>query len=263
MNEEDRFQALARTLVEKARDRLTNHPSPDELLAYQRRDLPAATEEQIQEHLSLCASCARVVLDLETFPEVEPVVEHSLPAGRITTAWEELREKTGIVAPGPASFLRSPRPLLAVLASRGFSYALAGCLLAAVVGLTLRVGQLQYTVGELREPHVNVFLADLLPTAEGRTRSQGGRPRIVRLPAGSDRMLLLPGYLLEIEDSEGRLVWTRRSLARSPDGNFTLEVPRGFLVPGVHHLRLYGLAAGEPEADREPLAAYNLELIYE
>jgi hypothetical protein len=272
MTEEDWFQTSARALAEEARGQLAVHPSPDELLAYQRHGLSPAGEDRIQEHLSLCPDCIGVILNLESFPEVEPMAERRLPAARIAAAWDEFREKAGTSPPTTVRSRWLPRPMERFLSSRGLAYALAGCLLAAAVGLFLQVGQLRHTVGELQAPRINVSLGDLVPAAGDRTRGQGVRPQVVQLPAGSDSLLLLlnladfrsfPGYLLEIEDTAGRIVWSRSGLARSPDGNFTLEVPRGFLRPGVHRLRLYGLAASDREPAREPLVEYRMELIYE
>src|SRR5262245_28264943 len=75
-------------------DESAAHPSPDELIAYSERELGEPEERRIQGHLSVCADCARTVLDLETFPAVElRDAELRLSGEEDEADWQALRQR--------------------------------------------------------------------------------------------------------------------------------------------------------------------------
>lgn len=248
--------------AEEARRRLGTHPTPDELLAYQEGKLAAEDQERMQDHLALCRDCARVVLDLESFPDVEPVREEQrVTDWQVAAAWRRLAAQEGISPPARSS----PRRSWSMLFSPGFAYAMAASILMAALGLGSWVIQLRGQIDDLSRPRVNVFLSDLVPQSSELERGVGDR---IRVPAWTERVLLLlnladlrsfPEYLVEISGREGRELWSNRELRRSPDGNFTLEVHRRFLPAGEYRIALYGL---EGEA-RTPMATYAMEIEYE
>lgn len=103
------------------------HIALKRLTAYREGALSEAESEEVQEHLSLCPRCARLLLELRDFEaaaagEVEPG-----PESLREEAWAALSRRLApppLAAPPPA---RAPRGL----------YALAAALLLAVAGLAL------------------------------------------------------------------------------------------------------------------------------
>lgn len=227
------------------------HPEPDELLAYAEGTLKDDDKDRLQEHLTLCPTCAEAVLDLADFPAVELAEPQGPPSEfEVAAAWRRFREVT-------APEKRLARPAWAL---RGVS-ALAAALLAAVVGLSFWVQQLRRQVDE---PRVNVYVGDLMPEAAGGERGEADR---IEVPAEVDRLLLLlnladfrefDGYRAEIADPEGRMIWSSEALRRGPDGNFTVELNRRFLAEGTYQIEVQGLSAGT----RTPLARYRMEIGY-
>lgn len=263
MTEDDAIvKAAAVAEAEAARRGGQEHPDPDRLLAYQEGALPAADREAVQEHLAHCPPCARVVLDFRTFPEVELIdPELALEEDEVEASWERLREGLPPAAPPATVPAARRRPLFA---TPQMGWALAAVLLVAAVGLAFWVVELR---SELARPRLNLYLADLVPPAASIERTEGGE-QLLAVPPEADHLLLLlnladprsyPEYEAEILGAGGDRIWHRRGLARSPDGHFTLELPRGFLPEGSYRLRLYGLAGGQ----REPVVDYDFGIVYE
>ena len=254
MDDKERdLKAGVRVLAAEARRSLVEeHPLPEELLDYHAGDLPEAERERIQEHLALCPACLRALLDLEAFPDVEPVrPEDRLTDAELDRAWQRLQRTVEPVAHDRS---RIAPPVLA----------LAAVLLLAVVGLSLWVVRLRGEVRELSSPQADVLVADLLPRAEAVERTEGDG-EVVRVPGWADRILLIlnladpathPEYRIEITAQDGREVWSRAGVRRSADGTFALEVPRRFLPAGRYRIRLSGIAGGS----ELPVAEYLVRI---
>lgn len=113
------------------------------------------------------------------------------------------------------------------------------------------------------EPRPNVAIIDLLPAS---AVTRGGETPQAAVPAGAEQFTLVlnvetdatyDDYALEISDSRGRIVWSGRGLARSPNDTFTLHASRQFLPEDVYRLRLYG-TRGE---SKTLIEAYAVDLI--
>lgn len=241
MGDEQGLKTGIRGLAAEARRGLEPHPSPGELLDYQAGDLAEEERERLQDHLALCPGCARTVLDLSAFPDVEPLREEDrLADSALASEWRRFQDRAG-AAPAPR------RP--ALFFPPRLAWALAASLLLAVAGLSIRVGRLRDEVNTLSGPRVNVLVADLVPRDEAVERSPDGEEAI-RVPEGAERLLLVlnlaeapsyPGYRIEIAALGGTRIWSHEGLRPSADGNFTLEVPRRLLADGRYVIRLYGL----------------------
>ncbi|MCP4656634.1 MAG: hypothetical protein GY856_14570 [bacterium] len=262
MDAEEILRGAILAEADEARQRLGTHPSPDQLLAYQEGELAAEDQEGVQDHVALCRDCARVVLDLESFPDVEPVREDDRVSDwQVAAEWRRLEARDEISPPVKSS----PRRSWPMLFSPGFAYAMAASILMAALGLGSWVIQLRGRIDDLSQPRVNVFLSDLIPQKAGLERGPGDA---IRVPAWTDRVLLLlnladirsfSGYFVEISDRDGRTLWSNREIRRSPDGNFTVGVHRRFLPAGRYRIALYGL---EGEA-RTLVATYTMDIEYE
>jgi hypothetical protein len=232
-----------------------DHPAPEDLLDYHAGDLPPEERERIQDHLALCRDCVRVVLDLDSFPDVEPVrKEDRLTDREVAAEWRRFATRTR--APRLPRWAPSPLPL-----------ALAATLLIAVVGLSLWVARLRNEVSRLSAPRADVYIADLVPQGETVERAEG-REEAVRVPAWADHVLLIlnladpssyPEYRVEIEKADGAEVWSRDGVRRSADGTFALEVPRRLLPAGSYRIRLSGSRGGA----EEPVAEYGARIEHE
>ncbi len=226
-----------------ALDGQRTHPAPEELLDYHLGDLAAADRERIQDHLVLCEACSRTVLDLGSFPDVEPAREADrLSEFELAADWKRFRERAG------AQPVRRPR----------LPYALAAGLLVAALGLSLWTVRLREQVRELSGPRADVFVADLVPLGSEVRGPEAGE--VVRVPAWADRVLLLlnlavrpsyPEYEVQVLGPDGSAAWSRGGLRPGPDGTFALEVPADLLGGGAHRIRLLGAGAGGPESVAE------------
>ncbi len=251
MDNEKDLKIGVRALAAEAR-RSLEHPLPEELLDYQAGDLREAERERIQEHLALCPGCVRALLDLEAFPDVEPVrPEDRLTDAELSHEWQRFRQA---VAPLPAA--ERPRVSHPVLA-------LAAVLLLAVVGLSFWVLRLRGEVRDLSAPQAGILVADLVPRDEAVERAEGDG-EVVRVPGWADRVVLIlnladpvthPAYRVEIAQ-DGREVWRRAGIRRSADGTFALEVPRRLLPAGRYRIRLFGIEGGA----ELPVAEYRVRI---
>lgn len=85
------------------------HPTVEELVAYHRGRLAKEAEELLRDHLALCKDCARMLLDLEAFPDLEPPSEaHHLSDEDVEEAKEALRSRIRGEKASPARLLRFP-----------------------------------------------------------------------------------------------------------------------------------------------------------
>jgi len=266
-NTETAFAASSKALADAARRRLSMHPSPEELIAYDDGKLEVAHRERIQNHLALCRECTSTLLDLAAYPNVpcrdEDATDEHVPE------WETMRallhKKKAIPRP------RLHRPRRAAQRRREFSRFLPAALaasLALIVGLSLWVHSLNQTVREFSRPRINVYHNDLIPLDEDQVREmRDGQEVTVRQETPRFLLILNIGergsfsdYMVEISDrAGGKVIWSRRGFEPSRYGTFNLELHRDYLPAGRYWLRLYGL-----DGDRaEILADYQVRIVYE
>jgi len=241
------------------------HPTPDELVGYHARELAAADHERVRAHLIACADCARVVIDLASFPAAEPLD----PRDRVTPAdvsrsWRRFRERL------PDAQRRPSRPswLAFLAASPRLGWATAAVFLATSIALT---GALMTPPpdGDAARPRVNFEIAELSPD-DDLVRAAGGRT--VRVPATAAGVVLalalaetrtFEEYELQIRTQDATpdapSLWTTSELRPSELGLFTVEIPRGFLPAGRYRI----VVDGREEDQRVTLGTYGVELLYE
>lgn len=268
------LKAPAQALVAATRARSDLHPPPAELLSYHAGELSDDEQERILHHLASCSECARAVLDMANFPNVEPSdPKRRLQAAEVSRRWERFRGRLREEASPPEPTVaptRRPRAWFASLFfSLRFAQSAAAALLVVTVGLSLTLFSQRRPVPESSRPRLNVHVAELIPEAEDGQRTEDGLA--VRVPATADSVLLslalldprsFPAYEVEIRERtepESEVMWRSTGLARSREGVFTLEIPRGFLPAGRYRIAIRGLDAEV----RELLATYDLILEYE
>jgi hypothetical protein len=206
-----------------------NHPSPEELSAYQANELTPEQDEAIQEHLADCSLCAEVLLDLERFLDLpeEDRPRDGVADFETAAEWGVLRSKLKEEGLLPGKEARR--------STRRGTYAVAATILLAIVGLSL------YTISRSPER-----FQTLKPLDSSRGPSDG--IQTVQLPV----TLLLkspvktpyPEYRAELWDRTGHRIREFPHLKESR--SFDLEVPLGrdFLDPGEYRIELIGLEDG-------------------
>lgn len=245
----DLDQAIRRMAADDRRSP-TGHPDPEELLAYHERQLREAAAENVRDHLARCPECARVVLDFEAFPDLEPPDEEH----RLTPADVE-RERRALEARIEA---RS-RP---VWQRHHVLLPLAAALFLGALGLGAWGFTLQHRLERATGPRGDVWIvADLRPASEP---LRGPEPT-AHVPDWAERAVLLlslrpgrehPAYRVDVVSPEGRLLVSDLPVRRGPDGLLAVELPRELLTPGELRLDLRG-----SEGDTwERVAEYRFEL---
>lgn len=230
------FRDTLRELIEGSPEP-SDHPSPDQWIAYHRGELAADEEARFQEHLVRCRDCfdlAAGAAELAS-PDEEPGAGQEVETA---AAWRLLRPRLDPAPDPPRGEIRELAGLPQRRRGRAgplSPYALAASLLVALAGLTVWNLNQRSALEALRTPRPNAPIFDI---------SGGERPagEELTVPAGP-RMLVfhpaeeLPIYRLEIRDAEtGR---ERSSFELRPDEDLalTLYLPEG-LPPGRHRLEL-------------------------
>ena len=128
------------------------HPSPEELSAYQANELAPEEDERIQNHLAVCGHCTELLLDLEEFLKPATVVAEPVADFEAAADWPRLRDHL----PQPAKARprkRFAQPLAASLA--GALILLGLSFLQMISSHREEVTELRNQVAELRQPIVN------------------------------------------------------------------------------------------------------------
>ncbi len=268
MTESD-LKASAQAVMAAALSRSDGHPSPDELVSYHAGGLAAAERERVLKHLAVCPECAGAVLDMTSFPDVEPQdPEDRFDAADVSRNWQRFRERLGSdAATQPAEPPVKHRGLWLprIFSSPRLAWTLAAVFLFTSLGLAFLLVSGPPTGEAGSSPRVNVTLAELVPEDEAVIRATGGQA--VRVPAHARAVLLtlalvdprsFPAYDVEIKAGE-ELLWSSVEIRRSPEGLFTLEIPRGFLPSGRYRIKVRGRDGDE----RVLLATYGVHLEYD
>lgn len=216
----------------------TKHPEVEELVAYHEGRVAADAAEALAEHLSVCGHCARLLLDLDSFPDLEPPAGTSDPSEHeVAAAWRRLEAEL-------------PAPTAPSLAAIGASPRSWGTLAAALGLVALGFGGGWLTRRGDDAPRVNVPIVDLF--AADAVRDAGAGNAVTVDPAADGWLLVLnlsePAlsgrYDLEMRDEGDTLVWSATAVAPDSHGGFTVSLPRGWLAPGRYRIAV--VATGDP-----------------
>jgi hypothetical protein len=264
------FEESLRTLAAR-RQQGESHPAPDELVAYRAGDLTAEEDDRIQEHLTHCRDCARLLLDLAEFEQMPlPPVEVGPVDARAEASWQRLQARLGeedqpkakepemdAAAMAPVRELRSRPVVVPVWRRPAIPWLLAAGLGLCVIGLGLRVGTLQSEVDQLSAPRLNVSFEDLYATGTTRGITEddvpilhGGGVLVVTPPSESAE------YEIEVAPAAGGALVIEPLRDAARDGVLTLGIPPSYLREGRYTARLYGIENGQ----RQPLGEYPFEI---
>lgn len=251
----DPDQDLRAVLAALAEEQGDGHLSPDELVAYEARELGPADEERVQDHLAACPDCLALLRDLDLFRGED---EEERPSEiEVAAVWQGVRARSAPAETVPAVPLRPPR---ARERSRNpvWMRALAASLAVAVVGLSVWVASLRRTVDDLAHPQLNVPVLDLYAAP---ARGEKAPQAEVRLPPGTgaftlvlnpDSTLRQTEYAVAIVRGDGTPVWSGRGLRKNAFDTFSLTLSARLFAPGEYRIRLFGLDGPR----REPAGEY-------
>jgi hypothetical protein len=243
--------ALTRMAEAAARE----HPTPEQLFAYQEGQLTADEEDAIREHLALCPDCTRMVLELAgvvqgELPEAAPLSERE--AASLATAIARFAAPRG----------KERRTYHGAL--RRLALPLAASLATVALASLFWARSRPLDGGAAAGARANVAVRELVPVAQGISPSDRGQPE--PLPPATPAVVLVldvadqrgfPRYLAVVSDQRGgRVLMTNDALQRSPLGNFTLEIVSPLPGSGLYHIQLWGLDGGR----RVSLAEYQVDL---
>jgi hypothetical protein len=246
----DEFQELDGMLGflgEDGRDRRDpeEHPSPEELSAYQANELAPKEDERIQEHLAVCQHCTELLLDLEEF--LRPPVVAAEPVASFEEAADWRRDH---LPPPPQTASRKPLRYL-------FAASLAGALILSglfswrATRLQREVTELRSQVAELRQPFVNPPVISLRSVRGEAFELPANRPVQLNLETSAPEEYA--EYQVQIMDSEDKPVW-KSTLHKGEHGKLTMILPKNFLKPGSYTFRLVGVHGGSLDVLEEYLA---------
>lgn len=244
------LEALIRELGAQERRELGPPPTAEELDAYADGLLGPEEAERVREHLTWNRESREVVLDLRSFPEIDPPPgEDPLSESELRAAWQKLEER---LAPGDppepaevrsaAKVLRWPR----LVGAGRWPAALAAVLALVSVGLVLWNLSLSRQLEDLSAP---VLIDDVIGLVPAETSVRGEQePRA--MPAGEEPLVWSLSladtspyrtYLVEITDPRGSVVWQGRGTRRTSAGTVAVLLPRRFLAAGDYRVLLHGL----------------------
>lgn len=211
------LKASIRELATALEESLTGHLGPEELQDFAAGALPEPEQERMREHLALCRTCARKVLDLKESPapEAEP---RELTDRELEAQWRRFRA----ALPAPSRWKRA-------------TLAVAAVLLLGIAGV----------VWDAQSRRVDVELA----------ATRGAEAEEVRLPARTGRVRFKldlgapgdPAYDVEIVAADGHQILSERGVPRQ-DSMVVVEVPARRLSQGAYKIRVSG-PQGQLEAE--------------
>jgi hypothetical protein len=220
-------------------DMQSDHAELETLREYHQGRLDEAEASRLRDHLVSCQECARQLLSLAAFDDVEPA-----PVD-LATVREATLMSRAIVAQERA---RRWRTITSVAA--GLLLVSGGILLFRELAMRGRMPTLARL--EPSQDNPNLPIASLSPLDDARTR---GTVVPLRIPAGAPFAGILlavrepardPAYRVEIHDREGKIVLTRTGLVPTEVGNLRFWAPAQALEEGDFQILLYGRTpAGE------------------
>ncbi len=235
----ERTRAAVRHLATQSL-RETPHPTDEALFAYHQRELRGPEHDRVQAHVAVCSTCARTLLDLAAFPEVEHRTLSAIPSK--FEVRQALRETVEALHRAPGADRRPVNRML-----------------AAAAGLFLMVGSTGWLHLLLPEEKLPVRNIELQVVRGGNER---GSDLLLRFEPSTEQLYLtfedaakgFPKLEIVILDPDERVVRRISDLYPSELQDISVGLPQGYLEPGEYRLEIYGLRDGSSrELDSFPL----------
>ena len=265
MSKQD-FSALVQTVAERERG---DHPDPDVLLSHALGELDAASAEEVVAHLGQCPECTRAVLDLSSFPALEPADGvAAVGEDEVEALWQSVSKEVGLSSDSAVTASPSPAPIRSfdrwIRIAAVFFFATTMILLALLLGDRGAGEDDDGKEWSSTQVGLNVPILPLRPMGEGPVdRSSPEVERRAVAPTAEGILLQLrypelsphPSYqaVLRLDDRE---IYSTRDLERTPEGLLTLSLPREVLAPGLLTVELSGIVDGATT----PLGTFAVKL---
>lgn len=245
------WETAYREVIERSRARLGDPPTPEELIAWSRGELPESEAERIRELLACYPDLAAALAgDSEAFEDEAPVLSRE----QLAMDWELLQQR---MAPSVAPHVVASQAAKQPGGWRRWSTPVPVLATFLLVGLFV---YLLSTINTLRKerngPRENVERLVLL---ENRTRGGPPSPSPVTLQPTTKYIVLaltvaadvrtdrLRVELRDLDANPPKVVW-KSVITRGGDGTFSFEVPRSFLMSQTYGVNLYAETGAGPVA---------------
>jgi hypothetical protein len=250
MVEHKEWETAYRETIEHGRAHIGEPPTPEELVAWSRGELPESEEERMRERLAWYPDLAAALAEDDEAVEDESSI---LTREQVATDWELIQQRmTSPVSPHLAAQASAPRP------ARWNRWTTVVPVLTTLVFAGL-FAQSRFTIDALRDelekPKESVERIELHSTVPRGPVS--ARP-ITLQPSTKHLVLVLNveedlranAFRVEMRDLEAEppsTVW-RSSITRGSDGTFSIEIPRAFLTSRTYQIDLFTNTRDEPIA---------------
>ena len=244
MDEKEKLRSTAEAMI-RAEGDTALHLSEGELLGYREGTLEDFERERLEKHLFNCRTCLDILLAVSHLLEPDDQVSEAV----LKSGWQSFRQRTGLTEPVPrngraASGETGPVRISEWL-SRNRSAVLAA---AASLAAGLAFMALVRPLDRLERVQVNTSIYEIVP--EGSTVKSPLVPdaNAVKLPSDGQPLIFIlldpfldepsssQSYEIEVQDADGRQIWSGRQLKPDSLRNFSLTLKSRFFSPGKYHL---------------------------
>lgn len=242
------WESAYRDAIDRGRARV-DPPTPDELVAWSRGELPPSEEDRMRERLAYYPDLAAALAEDDEDADDEPPL---LTREQIATDWELIRQRLH-----PPGGLRVPAELVATPPRRSHWATIVPVVTTLLLAALFVRSRL--TIDELRtqldSPRENVERIELHATVP---RGPASARPIVLQPSTQYLVLALnvtddirsDRFHVEIRDLDTEppaTVW-KSSITRGSDGAFSIVIPRDFLTRQAYQIDLFSSTGAEPIA---------------
>jgi hypothetical protein len=262
--------AFTRALTSLAAERRGDgHPGLDLLLAYHEQRLAAAEREALQEHIAVCPTCVRAVVDMASFHDLRPSADdEQMDDSEVELEMARLRRRIEDLSPFGAddghSAWRTPDrrswsggriPLFLLAAVFAVGWLGFGLWFvfqeSRIVLLKQRISLLENELNRGPGRDHSFEIISLLPIGNSSTR--GGEVTVPPSVVGDHASLSVvlnfyaqerALYEAELVGADGEILRSWQPLQRTSNKNFTLSLAPSLLRPGTYQIRLYRLSPG-------------------
>jgi hypothetical protein len=243
------WESAYRDAIDRGRARV-DPPTPEELVAWSRGELPQSEGDHMRERLAYYPDLAAALAEDAEVTEDEPPL---LTREQIATDWELIQQRLG----SPGGGLRVPAEL-AAKPTRWSHWATLVPVVTTLLFAALFVRS-RLTIDELRtqlySPRENVERIELHATVP---RGPASARPIVLQPSTKYLVLALnvtddiraDQFRVAIRDLDAQpptTVW-ESTITRGSDGAFSIEIPREFLARQAYQIDLFSNRGAEPIA---------------
>lgn len=250
MGEHREWETAYRETIERGRMRVGDPPTPEELIAWSRGELPESEAERVRERLGYYPDLAAALAEDDEAVEDEPPI---LTREQLQTDWELIQQRMASpVRPHVAAAMSTTQ------AARWSQWTTVVPVLTTLLfaGLFVRSRlTIDALHAEIEKPKENVERVELHSTVP---RGPASARPIVLQPSTKHLVLGLnvaedvraDAFRVAIRDLEAEppaIVW-KSAITRGSDGTFTIEIPRTFLTSRTYQIDLFASTSAEPIA---------------